>query len=63
MPPKRLGTLQVLTSLSSLCNMWSDELHMQSLVEGVFAHKDANSLNADAFSDFISAVVMIMKRM
>jgi hypothetical protein len=42
--------------------MWMDEVRMQLLAKGFLLVKDAKLLEPDAYSDFISALVALRKR-
>jgi hypothetical protein len=42
--------------------MWCDAVNHQLLAKGILLRKDAKSLDAVAYSDFISALVVLRKR-
>jgi hypothetical protein len=46
------------SSLSTFCHMWRDEVCIQLLAKGC----DAKLLELDAYSDFISALIALRKR-
>lgn len=48
--------------LSAFCTMWRDEVCMQWLIKGFFLIKDAKYLDAVAYSDLISTLVALRKR-
>jgi hypothetical protein len=45
------------------CSIWKDEVHHQLLAKGALLIKDAQSLDLAVYSDFISALVTLRKRL
>jgi hypothetical protein len=51
------------SSLFAFCLLWREVVHMQLLVKGFFFMKDDKMLGSGAYSDFITVLVVLRKRM
>ena len=60
--PCRLHFYQKFSSLPAFCTMRHDKVHHQLLAKGALLIKDAQSLDPVAYSDFISELVALRKR-